>query len=120
VVPDIDEADAEFLSSISIRASAMSCNRFCGFFRTDRSSSVRIDAGVWAGSATMGPYEVKAADSVLGYTLAARGERGSWAYVFWWRLQRASQKFTTSIDKVLAVAIAHELGHMLLPDGKHA
>ena len=24
------------------------------------------------------------------------------------------------VDKVLATAIAHELGHMLLPDGKHA
>jgi hypothetical protein len=66
------------------------------------------------------PHEVKTADSVLGYTLVPHGGRGIRAYVFWWRVERASQKFTTSLDKVLAIAIAHELGHMLLPDGKHA
>jgi hypothetical protein len=35
-------------------------------------------------------------------------------------VERASQAFTASLDKVLAVAIAHELGHMLLPSGKHS
>jgi hypothetical protein len=58
--------------------------------------------------------------SVLGYTQAAPGKRGTRAYVFWSRVERASLSFTASLDKVLAVAIAHEIGHMLLPDGKHA
>jgi hypothetical protein len=58
--------------------------------------------------------------SVLGYTQVAPGKRGTRAYVFWSRVERASLSFTASLDKVLAVAIAHELGHMLLPDGKHA
>jgi hypothetical protein len=40
--------------------------------------------------------------------------------VFWSRVERASSSFTASLDRVLAVAIAHEIGHMLLPDGKHA
>jgi hypothetical protein len=58
--------------------------------------------------------------SVLGYTQVAPGKRGTRAYVFWSRVERASSNFTASLDKVLAVAIAHEIGHMLLPDGKHA
>jgi hypothetical protein len=58
--------------------------------------------------------------SVLGYTQVAPGKRGTRAYVFWSRVERASSSFTASLDKVLAVAIAHEIGHMLLPDGKHA
>ena len=58
--------------------------------------------------------------SVLGYTQVAPGKRGTRAYVFWSRVERASFSFTASLDKVLAVAIAHEIGHMLLPDGKHA
>jgi hypothetical protein len=58
--------------------------------------------------------------SVLGYTQVAPGKRGTRAYVFWSRVERASLSFTASLDRVLAVAIAHEIGHMLLPDGKHA
>ena len=58
--------------------------------------------------------------SVLGYTQVAPGKRGTRAYVFWSRVERASSNFTASLDMVLAVAIAHEIGHMLLPDGKHA
>jgi hypothetical protein len=58
--------------------------------------------------------------SVLGYTQVAPGKRGIRAYVFWSRVERASSSFTAGLDKVLAVAIAHEIGHMLLPDGKHA
>ncbi len=58
--------------------------------------------------------------SVLGYTQVAPGKRGLRAYVFWRRVEDASRKFTAGVDKILAIAIAHELGHMLLPDGKHA
>jgi hypothetical protein len=66
------------------------------------------------------PSDQKVPASVLGYTQAAPCKRGTRAYVFWSRVERASSNFTASLDKVLAVAIAHELGHMLLPDGKHA
>ena len=69
---------------------------------------------------TWEPSEQKVEASVLGYTQVAPGKRGTRGYVFWRRVERASQKFTASLDKVLAVAIAHELGHMLLPNGKHA
>lgn len=71
-------------------------------------------------SVTMWEPPDKIPASVLGYTQVAPGKRGTRAYVFWSRVERASLGFTASLDKVLAVAIAHEIGHMLLPDGKHA
>jgi hypothetical protein len=58
--------------------------------------------------------------SVLGLTHGTHESRGTRAYVFWRRVERASSEFTAALHSVLAVAIAHELGHMLLPDGSHA
>ena len=69
---------------------------------------------------TWEPSEQKVQPSVLGYTHGSAGKRGIRGYVFWRRVERASLQFTASLDKVLAIAIAHELGHMLLPDGEHA
>ena len=69
---------------------------------------------------TWEPPEYRVQPSVLGYIQTAPGKRGTRGYVFWRRVQRASLAFTASLDKLLAVAIAHELGHMLLPNGKHA
>ena len=69
---------------------------------------------------TWEPVDNKVPATVLGYTQAGRDRRGIRAYVFWLRVERASQKFTASLDRVLAIAIAHELGHMLLPTGAHA
>jgi len=59
-------------------------------------------------------------DSALGVTYSAPDRRSQIAYVFWRCVTRSSQKFTASLPMVLAVAIAHELGHMLSPDGSHA
>jgi hypothetical protein len=69
---------------------------------------------------TWEPSDKKVQPSVLGYTQIAPGKRGVRGYVSWRRVERASLAFTARLDHVLAVAIAHELGHMLLPDGKHA
>ena len=69
---------------------------------------------------TWEPLDQKVQASVLGYTQIAPGKRGIRGYVFWRRVDMASQRFTANLDKVLAVAIAHELGHMLLPNGRHA
>jgi len=69
---------------------------------------------------TWEPSDQKVQPSVLGYTQVAPGKRGVRGYVFWRRVERASLTFTASLDQLLAVAIAHELGHMLLPDGSHA
>ena len=59
-------------------------------------------------------------ESVLGLTNTGPGGRGILAYVFWRRVERASQKFTAAQDNLLGVVIAHELGHMLLPNQSHA
>jgi hypothetical protein len=40
--------------------------------------------------------------------------------VFWRRVERASQKFSASLYHVLAISIAHELGHTILPKESHA
>lgn len=69
---------------------------------------------------TWEPSENRVKPSVLGYTQTAPEKRGTRGYVFWRRVERASLAFTASLDKLLAVAIAHEIGHMLLPNGKHA
>ena len=66
------------------------------------------------------PENNRVQPSVLGYTQTAPEKRGTRGYVFWRRVERASLAFTASLDKLLAVAIAHELGHMLLSNGKHA
>jgi len=69
---------------------------------------------------TWEPPDTRVQPSVLGFTQIAEGKRGVRGYVFWQRVERASLAFTARLDRVFAVAIAHELGHMLLPDGKHA
>jgi len=57
--------------------------------------------------------------AALGITPVEEAKAGVRGYVFWPRIQRASQKFTASLDNLLAAAIAHELGHMLLPYSAH-
>jgi hypothetical protein len=59
-------------------------------------------------------------DSVMGVTNTGPGGRGILAYVFWRRVERASQRFTAALHTLLGVVIAHELGHMLLPNQSHA
>jgi hypothetical protein len=59
-------------------------------------------------------------DSVLGLTNTGPSGRGILAYVFWRRVERASQRFTAAQHNLLGVVIAHELGHMLLPNQSHA
>ena len=56
----------------------------------------------------------------LGVTYPPEGATEARAYVFWLRVQRYAQQFSLGIDKLLGAAIAHELGHMLLPRGSHA
>jgi hypothetical protein len=66
------------------------------------------------------PSDKKVPTSVLGYAQTAPGVRGIRAYVFWSRVEHTAQSFRADPEKVLAVAIAHEIGHMVLSDGHHA
>jgi hypothetical protein len=66
------------------------------------------------------PSSSGASGTVLGFTQTVPGGRGTRAYVFFPRVMRMAQKFDVMLEKVLAVAMAHELGHMLMPDAAHA
>jgi len=66
------------------------------------------------------PSDAKTPESALGVTYGDRQQRGYLAYVFAPRVARASQHFTALLSHVLAIAMAHELGHMLLPHGSRA
>jgi hypothetical protein len=68
----------------------------------------------------MEPSDHAVPPRVLGFTQSVAGARGARAYVFYRRVLRACQKFNADLDMLLAVAIAHELSHTLLPDGEHA
>jgi hypothetical protein len=69
---------------------------------------------------TWEPAEGEVPPSVLGLTYGSREKRGYLGYIFWQRVVRASQKYKAALYNLLAAAIAHELGHMLLPDGSHS
>ncbi len=69
---------------------------------------------------TWEPREDRIPAMALGATYGAEGVAEARAYVFWLRVQRYAQQFTIGIEMLLGAAIAHELGHMLLPPGSHA
>lgn len=69
---------------------------------------------------TWEPREDRVPAMALGVTYSAEGATEARAYVFWLRVQRYAQQFSVGIDKLLGAAVAHELGHMLLPPGSHA
>src|SRR4051812_41852023 len=56
---------------------------------------------------------------VMGAALRT-AEGNAIAYVFYRRVQTAAQRYQVSPGQVLACAIAHELGHLLLPERGHA
>jgi hypothetical protein len=55
--------------------------------------------------------------TALGVTVA--GERSRRAYVIWPRVQNVAWRSAVGLDAMLAVAIAHEIGHILLPHNAH-
>jgi hypothetical protein len=65
------------------------------------------------------PFKM-APEPALGVSPGGPARPGRIAYVFVPRVERAAQRFSVSIYNLLAAAIAHELGHMLLPNGWHA
>jgi hypothetical protein len=69
------------------------------------------------------PYETgdlrHAGNTVMG--AAVRTAHGNAvAYVFYRRVRAEAERYEVSTSRVLACAIAHELGHLLLPVSAHA
>jgi hypothetical protein len=56
----------------------------------------------------------------IGYTPASGADNGRIAYVLQNRVERIARGYGTEQDVVLAAALAHELGHLLLPSKPHA
>ena len=56
---------------------------------------------------------------VLGFTPAASGHHGGIAYVLAARVEAVARGYQVPRGAVLAAAMAHELGHLLLPDSSH-
>ena len=42
------------------------------------------------------------------------------AYIFYRQVEAQARQYDVSLGLILASAIAHEVGHLLLPDGRHA
>jgi hypothetical protein len=65
------------------------------------------------------PKDVRFSDA-LGMVPAEPGVRGVHGYVFWRRVQRLGRRLVFDAEAVLGALIAHEIGHMLLPEGSHS
>jgi hypothetical protein len=59
------------------------------------------------------------ADPVLGAAVHTPAGAGV-AYVFYERVRAEAERYGVSAALILACAIEHELGHLLLPDGRHS
>jgi len=80
----------------------------------DRTSAVRL---------ILLPYETgdlrRTERQVMGAAVRT-SEGNAIAYVYYRRVQAQADRYQVSIGSVLACAIAHELGHLLMPDAAHA
>src|SRR5262249_47391235 len=69
------------------------------------------------------PYETgvlhHAPDTVMGVAVST-DDRTRAAYVFYRRVQAEADRYATSTIQVLACAIAHEIGHLLMPNVPHS
>jgi hypothetical protein len=69
------------------------------------------------------PYETgdlrRSGNTVMGAAMRSGGGNAV-AYVFYRRVQAEANRYEVSTARVLACAIAHELGHLLLPVRTHA
>lgn len=66
---------------------------------------------------TWEPDDRRRSATALGVTVT--GERSRRAYVIWPRVENVARRSAVGLDAMLAVAIAHEIGHILLPQNAH-
>ncbi len=65
------------------------------------------------------PFAASVSRDALGAAASSPGVRGDRAYVFYPRVVQAVRQYPADLRTVLAMAMAHELGHMLRPTGDH-
>ena len=61
----------------------------------------------------------RAADTVLGAAVSIN-DRTHVAYIFYRRLRAEADRYATSTVQALACAMAHEIGHLLMPQVRHS
>lgn len=60
------------------------------------------------------------AAGIVGTAAVSAEAPGRIAYVVFGRVRRAALQSGTSVGEMLALVVAHELGHLLLPQGSHS
>ena len=64
------------------------------------------------------PNDLRIPPTALGVTYGER-TASKRAYILWLRVQRQAERNAVGVDTMLAIAIAHEIGHVLLPRKSH-
>jgi hypothetical protein len=59
-------------------------------------------------------------DAVVGYAAVTRGEAGRIAFVIYDRVRDVARHADVDITRVMGMVMAHELGHLLLPNRSHS
>jgi hypothetical protein len=59
-------------------------------------------------------------DAVVGYAAVKRGEAGRIAFVVYDRVRDVARHAMVDITRVMGMVMAHELGHLLLPNRSHS
>lgn len=77
-------------------------------------------AGNFAIRLLIRPRAVNAPGSVMGTAIGDTHETGGSAFVFYDRVLRSAHERQQDVAAVLAYAMAHEMGHLLLPFPAHA
>lgn len=67
---------------------------------------------------TWEPTDRRIPPTALGVTYGERATSKR-AYILWLRVQRQAERNAVGLDTMLAIAIAHEIGHVLLPRKSH-
>ena len=58
--------------------------------------------------------------NALGIAVGSKEARGRIAWLFYHRISNLGQAFGLEVSQLLGHIMAHEMGHLLLPDGSHA
>jgi hypothetical protein len=63
---------------------------------------------------------LKVAPDVMGMAIVTAQGGGRIAYVLFDRVMKAARAARSGVTDILGVVMAHEIGHLMLPDGSHS
>ena len=77
-------------------------------------------AGAFAIQLLIRPRAINGDRSIMGTAIGDMHETGGSAFVYYDRVVRAAHESEQDVARLLAYAMAHEMGHLLLPSPAHA